>query len=55
MIVTNENKNGFVDENFDISLLSPVGVLSDISTTILNLLNIEKPKEMTGVNLLECI
>jgi 2,3-bisphosphoglycerate-independent phosphoglycerate mutase len=33
----------------------PTGVLSDVATTILDLLHIKKPKEMTGRNLLENI
>lgn len=35
----------------DLSLLTPVGVLSDIAPTVLKLLGIEKPPEMTGVPL----
>jgi 2,3-bisphosphoglycerate-independent phosphoglycerate mutase len=55
MVISNDIKNGHVDENFDISLLSPVGVLSDVSTTVLNLLGLEKPEQMTGMNLMDCI
>lgn len=55
LVASSKIKNGCADEDFDICLLSPVGVLSDISTTVLGLLGIEKPKEMTGVNLMECI
>ena len=32
----------------DLSLLHPVGVLADVAPTVLKLLNIEQPKEMTG-------
>ncbi|KKU26423.1 MAG: 2,3-bisphosphoglycerate-independent phosphoglycerate mutase [Candidatus Magasanikbacteria bacterium GW2011_GWA2_46_17] len=32
----------------DLSLLRPVGVLSDVAPTILKLLGVEQPKEMTG-------
>jgi 2,3-bisphosphoglycerate-independent phosphoglycerate mutase len=39
----------------DLSLISPMGVLSDVSTSILDLLGIIKPKEMTGVSLLDYI
>ncbi len=33
----------------------PVGLISDIAPTVLALLNISKPKEMTGINLLEVL
>jgi len=36
----------------DLSMIQPQGVLSDIAPTILKLLNIEKPKEMTGTSLI---
>ncbi len=36
----------------DLSLLQPQGVLSDISPTILKVMNLEKPEAMTGVSLL---
>ncbi|MCK5416413.1 2,3-bisphosphoglycerate-independent phosphoglycerate mutase [Candidatus Parcubacteria bacterium] len=36
----------------DLSLVQPQGVLSDIAPTILKIMNIEKPTEMTGVSLL---
>ena len=55
IMISNKTKNGHIDENFDISLLSPVGVLSDVSTTVLNLLGLEKPEEMTGMDLMGCI
>lgn len=32
----------------DLSLMAPVGVLSDVAPTVLNLLGLEKPEEMTG-------
>ncbi len=39
----------------DLSSLTPVGLLSDIAPSILALMGIEKPKEMTGQNLLNYI
>ncbi|MFA6490508.1 MAG: 2,3-bisphosphoglycerate-independent phosphoglycerate mutase [Candidatus Magasanikbacteria bacterium] len=36
----------------DLSLLAPVGVLADIAPTVLKLLDIEQPPEMTGVPLI---
>jgi 2,3-bisphosphoglycerate-independent phosphoglycerate mutase len=38
--------------NGDLSLLPPVGMLSDVAPTILHLLEIEQPPEMTGRSLL---
>jgi 2,3-bisphosphoglycerate-independent phosphoglycerate mutase len=35
----------------DLSLLQPQGILSDIAPTILKIMNIEKPEEMTGRSL----
>jgi len=37
----------------DLSVLEPSGLLSDVAPTVLDLLGIEKPKEMTGRSLLE--
>jgi len=37
----------------DLSLLQPVGILSDVPVTILETLGLNKPEEMTGRNLLE--
>lgn len=39
-------------ENIDLSLMSPEGVLSDVAPTVLELLGLLKPKEMTAVSLL---
>ncbi len=36
----------------DLSLIQPQGILSDIAPTILKVLNLKKPKEMTGISLL---
>lgn len=38
--------------NGDLSLLPPVGTLSDVAPTALKLLGLKKPKEMTGVPLI---
>lgn len=37
----------------DLSLLQPVGILSDVPVTILEVMGISKPSDMTGRNLLE--
>ncbi|MFA5030014.1 MAG: 2,3-bisphosphoglycerate-independent phosphoglycerate mutase [Patescibacteria group bacterium] len=37
----------------DLSLLQPVGILSDVPVTILETLGLNKPEDMTGRNLLE--
>jgi len=36
----------------DLSLMTPVGILGDVAPTILKILNIEQPPEMTGQSLL---
>lgn len=36
----------------DLSLIAPVGTLSDVAPTILKLMGLKKPKEMTGVPLI---
>lgn len=36
----------------DLSLLQPQGILSDIAPTILKVMGLPKPKEMTGINLI---
>lgn len=44
---------GTVDSiNGDLSLVTPSGILSDIAPTVLYLMGLEKPKEMTGTNLI---
>ncbi|MDD4332878.1 MAG: 2,3-bisphosphoglycerate-independent phosphoglycerate mutase [Patescibacteria group bacterium] len=49
-----EGKNiGFEEApGHDLSLLEPEGALADISPTILKILNLEQPKEMTGESLI---
>jgi len=39
----------------DLSSLTPIGLLSDVAPTVLALMGLEKPKEMTGQNLLKYI
>lgn len=39
-------------EDLDLSIYSPIGVLSDISPTVLELLGLPKPQEMTAISLL---
>lgn len=36
----------------DLSLTSPVGILADVAPTILKIMEIDKPKEMTGTSLI---
>ncbi len=36
----------------DLSLVQPQGVLSDIAPTVLKIMNLEKPSEMTGRSLI---
>ncbi len=37
----------------DLSTAQPQGILSDVAPTVLKLLNLQKPKEMTGISLLD--
>jgi 2,3-bisphosphoglycerate-independent phosphoglycerate mutase len=53
-ILISKDKKGQGKEE-DLSLLSPIGLLTDVTTTVLALMGLEKPKEMTGTNLLEHI
>lgn len=39
----------------DLSILAPIGVLADVAPTILDLMNLKKPKEMMGMSLLPMI
>lgn len=39
----------------DLFILSPVGVLADVAPTVLDLMGLKKPKEMTGISLLPVI
>lgn len=45
-----QNEFGLV--NNDLSILTPSGMLTDIAPTILHVMNIEKPKEMSGTSLI---
>lgn len=49
-----EGKNAGNQDNIsnDLSLLTPSGVLADVAPTILKLMGLEKPQEMTGQSLL---
>ena len=49
-----EGKNAGLKEipNNDLSLVQPSGVLSDVAPTILKLMNIKQPKEMSGKSLI---
>lgn len=38
--------------NGDLSLVSPVGMLADVAPTVLSILGVEKPEDMTGVPLI---
>ncbi len=37
----------------DLSLIQPQGILSDVAPTVLDIMGIEKPKEMTGISLIK--
>jgi bisphosphoglycerate-independent phosphoglycerate mutase (AlkP superfamily) len=50
---TNNLKQFSKEEMMQYSLEPVVGVLSDVAPTILSILEIEKPPEMVGVNLIE--
>jgi len=39
-------------ENIDLSMVSPVGILADVAPTILKIMEIQKPDEMTGTELI---
>ena len=54
-IVVAADKKQKSAQNTDLSLLSPIGLLSDVTPSLLELLGIEKPKEMTGISLLNLI
>ena len=45
--------NGFVQKNSEESKFSTLGTLSDVAPTILHIMGIPKPEEMTGYNLLD--
>jgi 2,3-bisphosphoglycerate-independent phosphoglycerate mutase len=53
IVISNDKKGKGRAE--DLSLLSPIGLLTDVTTTVLSLMGLEKPEEMTGTNLLEYI
>lgn len=60
MIIIDESLRGRSVLNFDppggdLSLTKPLGSLSDVATTLLGLLNIEKPTDMTGKDMLSNI
>jgi len=50
-----EMKTSFPLDASRMSALAPVGVLADIAPTILDLMEIEQPDEMTGISLLKTI
>lgn len=54
-IIAEELRGNYNRSYINLSSIQPVGVLSDVSTTILSLAGVEIPSEMTGVNLLELI
>src|SRR3989339_28288 len=39
-------------ENIDLSMVSPAGILADVAPTILKIMEIQKPDEMTGTELI---
>ncbi|NQV29435.1 MAG: 2,3-bisphosphoglycerate-independent phosphoglycerate mutase [Candidatus Marinimicrobia bacterium] len=57
-IIVDENKRSehpAAGSNTDLSTITPTGVLSDVAPTVLGLMGIDKPEEMTGMNLSEVI
>lgn len=55
MIIAPQFKKAKPDKNFKEITMQPRGTLSDIAPTILDILKIKKPAEMTGVSLLDSI
>ena len=56
ILVNNERRvEGSGNDNTDLSALTPVGVLADVAPTILDLMGIAKPEEMTGMSLKDTI
>ena len=51
-LVTNEHGRERSDEEIEKTMKEPVGLLADIAPTVLELMEIEKPAEMTGSSLL---
>ena len=47
----NENRNPF-PEPPDLNSMTPLGVLADVTPTILKIMGLPKPSEMTGVSLI---
>src|SRR3989339_261138 len=43
---------GAGNENIDLSMASPAGILADVAPTILKIMEIQKPDEMTGAELI---
>lgn len=54
IIVSNEHKRKSTDliEKDMMYSIAPVGILSDVAPTVLELMNIKQPSEMTGISLL---
>uniref|UniRef100_A0A7C4R3R5 2,3-bisphosphoglycerate-independent phosphoglycerate mutase n=1 Tax=candidate division CPR3 bacterium TaxID=2268181 RepID=A0A7C4R3R5_UNCC3 len=55
MVISEEIKKSKAEESFKEIFSEPIGALADIAPTILDLMNIEKPTEMTGVSLLSSL
>ncbi|NQU99460.1 MAG: 2,3-bisphosphoglycerate-independent phosphoglycerate mutase [Parcubacteria group bacterium] len=53
LVISNNRKGHSKAE--DLSLLSPIGLLTDVTTTVLSLMGLKKSEEMTGTDLLEYI
>lgn len=56
-IIVDENRRSksSAGASTDLSMLTPTGVLSDIAPTVLDLMGLEKPEEMTGMSLRDII
>jgi 2,3-bisphosphoglycerate-independent phosphoglycerate mutase len=55
IIATPHLKKSQPAKNTDLSIFSPCGVLSDVSPTALELLDLPQPKEMTAISLLKSL
>ena len=54
--ISEKNRTQPKDLNYiEQTLLSPVGVLADVTPTILEILGLPKPPEMTGMSLLNSL
>lgn len=55
IVISSELKNKKEGYSFKEAITNPVGSLSDIAPTILEIMKVEKPKEMEGISLLDSL